>query len=78
VALNPWDVTRTTGASSSGDGGIVAAGLAPLGLGTDVAGSIKIPSSFNGIYGFRATPSRMIEDRAMPLVTGVTLDETLR
>lgn len=64
VALNPWDRDRTTGGSSAGEGGIIAAGLAPLGLGTDTAGSLKIPCAFNGIYGFRGTPSRILQDRS--------------
>jgi len=63
--LNPWDKTRTTGGSSAGDGGIIAAGLAVLSIGSDVAGSIKIPCAFNGIYGFRSTPHRMPYDKTL-------------
>lgn len=57
-AQNPWDPTRTVGGSSGGDAGLVASRAAILGIGSDIAGSIRIPSAFCGIYGFRPTARR--------------------
>jgi aspartyl-tRNA(Asn)/glutamyl-tRNA(Gln) amidotransferase subunit A len=54
-ALNPWDPERTTGGSSGGSGAAVAAGLVDVALGTDTAGSIRIPAALCGVTGHRPT-----------------------
>jgi aspartyl-tRNA(Asn)/glutamyl-tRNA(Gln) amidotransferase subunit A len=56
---NPWNLERTPGGSSGGASAAVAAGLAPLAVGTDGGGSIRIPSSFAGIYGFKPSFGRI-------------------
>jgi len=59
ITRNPWNVSKTTGGSSGGAGAAVAAGLGPLALGTDGAGSIRIPASFNGIFGLKPSYGRV-------------------
>lgn len=59
TAQNPWDPKRTTGGSSGGDAGMVSAGAAVLAIGTDTGGSVRIPSAFCGVYGFRPTSTRV-------------------
>ncbi|MCC6992334.1 MAG: amidase, partial [Acidobacteria bacterium] len=56
---NPWDLSKTSGGSSGGAGSAVAAGLTPLSLGTDGAGSIRIPASFCGIVGHKPSFGRV-------------------
>ena len=56
---NPWNVERTCGDSSGGEAAAIAAGLSPLGLGSDVGGSIRQPSSFCGIVGLKPTHGRV-------------------
>ena len=58
-ALNPWDVNRTPGGSSGGDAALVAAGASVIGIGGDLAGSIRIPAAFCGVYGFKPSSRRV-------------------
>jgi aspartyl-tRNA(Asn)/glutamyl-tRNA(Gln) amidotransferase subunit A len=56
---NPWNLERTTAGSSAGSGAAVAAGLVPLAIGSDGAGSIRMPASFCGIVGLKPTYGRV-------------------
>ena len=58
-AENPWNRGRTTGGSSGGEAGLVAARCSPLGIGSDIGGSIRNPSASCGVYGFKPTPQRV-------------------
>lgn len=59
ITRNPWNPGRTPGGSSGGAGAAVAAGLGPIAVGTDGGGSVRIPSSFNGLVGIKATFGRV-------------------
>lgn len=58
-ARNPYDNDRSCGGSSGGDAGLVASRCVPLAIGSDVGGSIRIPSAFNGVVGFKPTQGRI-------------------
>lgn len=58
-ANNPWNPARVPGGSSGGEGAIVAAGGSPLGLGSDIGGSIRVPAHFCGIHGIKPTAHRL-------------------
>jgi aspartyl-tRNA(Asn)/glutamyl-tRNA(Gln) amidotransferase subunit A len=59
ITRNPWDLSRTPGGSSAGAAAACAAGIAPLHVGTDGAGSIRIPSAFTGIFGLKPSFGRV-------------------
>jgi len=58
-AANPWDHTRTPGGSTGGGAAAVAARLTPLELGSDIGGSVRIPSHFCGLYGLKTSEWRI-------------------
>ena len=67
---NPWNLERTCGGSTGGEAAIVAARGSPLGLGNDLGGSIRIPSHFCGIHGFKPTSFRLPRGGVVVTISG--------
>src|SRR5271157_964349 len=59
ITRNPWDLDRTSGGSSGGAAAACAAGIGPLHVGSDGAGSIRIPSAFTGVFGLKPSFGRV-------------------
>jgi aspartyl-tRNA(Asn)/glutamyl-tRNA(Gln) amidotransferase subunit A len=59
ITRNPWNLSRTSGGSSGGSAAAVAAGIGPLSIGTDGAGSVRIPAAFCGGFGLKPSFGRV-------------------
>ncbi len=67
---NPYDLTRTCGGSSGGEAALIAAGGSPFGLGSDAAGSVRLPAHFCGIAALKPTSGKLPRDGHVPPATG--------
>ena len=67
---NPWDLARTCGGSSGGEAAIIAAGGSPLGLGSDVGGSLRVPAAFCGIASLKPTSGRLDDTTRLTIFDG--------
>lgn len=63
---NPWNLSRSSGGSSGGEGALIAAGGAAVGIGADIGGSIRFPAHFNGVIGFKSGMNQVSDDGLFP------------
>ncbi|MBU8828918.1 amidase [Mycolicibacterium goodii] len=75
VTRNPWNLNMNPGGSSSGAGAAAAAGYGPLHVGTDIAGSVRLPANWCGVVGFKPSFGRIPVD---PPYTGRTIGPLTR
>jgi fatty acid amide hydrolase 2 len=67
---NAYDRARTAGGSSGGEGAVVGAGGSPFGLGSDIAGSIRLPAFFNGVFGHKPSAGVAPAEGHFPAASG--------
>src|SRR3954462_8201685 len=72
-ARTPWDLTRSAGGSSGGAGTAVASGLVPAAPGSDGGGSIRIPSSVNGLFGIKTSRGRVSAAPTSSEISGLSV-----
>lgn len=67
---NAYSPARTAGGSSGGEGAVIGSGGSPVGIGSDIAGSVRLPAFFNGIFGHKPTPGIVPNTGQWPYTRG--------
>ncbi|XP_022534195.2 fatty-acid amide hydrolase 2-B [Astyanax mexicanus] len=70
ITNNPYDLQRMCGGSSGGEGSILGSGGAVIGIGSDIGGSIRMPSFFNGVFGHKGTTGIVSNHGQHPAISG--------
>lgn len=73
VTNNPHDTSRTVGGSSGGEAAVVAAGVSPIGVGSDIGGSIRMPAFFCGVFGHKPTGGAVPNTGQFPIARNEAL-----
>lgn len=76
LTRNPHNKAKACAGSTGGEGALIGGGGSILGIGTDIGGSIRLPSSFCGIVGFKPSPARLSISGVRPCVDGMTTVST--
>ncbi|CAB3238942.1 unnamed protein product [Arctia plantaginis] len=66
ITMNPYDQKRTTGGSSGGESALISAAASVVGIGSDIAGSLRLPPMFTGIFGHKPTPRLLSVEGHVP------------
>jgi fatty acid amide hydrolase 2 len=74
---NAYNPRRTAGGSSGGEGAALGSGMAPIGLGSDIGGSIRLPAFFNGVFGHKPSPGVVPTSGHFPASTSESAGEML-
>lgn len=70
VTRNPWNLNYTVGGSSGGTGAAIAAGMTTIGTGSDMGGSVRLPSAYCGLYGFKPPFGRITTEQPLSPFAG--------
>ncbi|XP_048513615.1 fatty-acid amide hydrolase 2-B-like isoform X2 [Athalia rosae] len=74
---NPYDIRKTAGGSSGGEGALLGSSSSLIGVGSDIAGSIRLPAHLNGVFGHKPTPGIISIEGHLPFCDGVEFQKYL-